>query len=219
MRIRYISIIQFLRRALACSIASVLLICLSFSVSAQSKEGKMKVRLKRDYTESELRSLQGQMQIPAKAALYGVVFPGGGQIYNKKYWKVPILYTGLAFFGYLTSRFHEDYTETVNNLAYASDDNYTIETHPLIDDRFRNFEEQNFIDRRDRFRRERDYYTILTILFYCVGIADAAVDAHLREFNVSEDLSMKIEPEVMPVFALGEEPSLSAGVKVSLRLK
>ncbi|MDO5522729.1 MAG: DUF5683 domain-containing protein [Bacteroidia bacterium] len=140
---------------------------------------------------------------PKKAVIYSAIFPGLGQIYNRKYWKLPILYGGFVGFAYAI---------TWNNGHYQD---YFIWQKTLIDDDPTTNEWHNGIpygqtpetvdkqwlagiykDRKDYFRYYRDLSIILTVAWYGLGIVDAYVDAQLFEFDVSPDLSLRVEPAV-----------------------
>jgi hypothetical protein len=126
---------------------------------------------------------------PQRAALLSAVFPGLGQIYNKQYWKVPIIYVGFAAFGHFINYNNELY-HTFRNAAISQSNNLE---NPLASVA----STQNILIRnRDNFRRNRDYLIILGSVFYILNIVDAHVSAHLDEFNVNEDLSFSIEPSM-----------------------
>jgi hypothetical protein len=123
---------------------------------------------------------------PKKAALLSAAVPGLGQIYNKKYWKVPIIYGAEIYcyyqFNYFAERY-EDYEE-----AYAD----------MVAGRINQFENrvnQDDVKRvRDIYRRNRDLFVIIMAGVYLVNIMDATVDAFLFDFDVSNDLGMKVQP-------------------------
>ncbi len=127
-----------------------------------------------------------------KAALRSAVIPGWGQAYNKKYWKIPIVYGALAVpvvtFTYNLKWYNK--TRYAYTVKYTRDtanyDNIDPELQPLSDESLRIY--------RDDFRRNMDYSIIAFLIIWGVNVADAAVDAHLKDFNVSEDLSLKIHP-------------------------
>lgn len=135
-----------------------------------------------------------ELSRPAKAALLSAMLPGAGQLYNRRWWKVPLVYGGFGFFGFVINQFHEEYILARNNLAYISDADPTNDQ--LIPLRFTGIGADGFRLRRDRFRRDRDYNIILCGLWYLLNVADATVDAHLKTFDVSDDLAGKIRPSV-----------------------
>ncbi|MEQ8927919.1 MAG: DUF5683 domain-containing protein [Fulvivirga sp.] len=124
--------------------------------------------------------------VPRKASLYSAIFPGGGQIYNKKYWKLPIVYGGLIFLGATANFYHNEYTDFRGQLfQLLQDDNFTPPSGA---------NEEQLRSAIDKARRERDYYMILTGIFYLLQILDAHIDAHLKEFELNPDLRVSIDP-------------------------
>lgn len=128
---------------------------------------------------------------PAKAAMYSAVLPGMGQIYNRKYWKVPIVYAGFAGLTWYTMFTHDEFVRYRNALDFRLDGN------PETIDEFggdARYTDEVITRFKDYYRRQRDRTVIWTTLFYVLNIIDATVDAHLFEFDVSDDLGMKIGP-------------------------
>lgn len=129
---------------------------------------------------------------PAKAAFYSAVLPGLGQAYNKKYWKIPVIYAGIGVGIY----FHIDNDKSYDRfrkaykrrLAGFTDDEFwgEGETALVSDDRLR--------DAQKTAQKNKDVSIVVSIAFYLLNIIDANVDAHLRQYNVGEDLSL--EPKI-----------------------
>ncbi|WP_029034773.1 DUF5683 domain-containing protein [Salinimicrobium terrae] len=126
---------------------------------------------------------------PARAAFYSAVLPGLGQAYNGKYWKIPIVYTalGVGVYFYLENdRQYDRYRSAYKSrLAGNTDDEFydengqpRVSTSALI-------EAQRF------YQRNKEVSVLVTLGLYALNIIDANVDAHLQQFNVSEDLSLK----------------------------
>ncbi len=144
---------------------------------------------------------------PKRAVIYSAIFPGLGQIYNRKYWKLPILYGGFVGFSYAitwNNGHYQDYFE--GQKAILDDDpNNDIIWHKLLPYQYRenpeSVDKQWFAgvlkDKKNYFRYYRDLSVILTVLWYGLGIVDAYVDAQLFEFDVSPDLSMRVEPVIL----------------------
>lgn len=120
---------------------------------------------------------------PTKAALLSAVTPGLGQVYNQKYWKIPILYAGGAFVYYLYDYYNNRYNEYTN--AYNSFINNKISEYNGITT------EEGLKQAKDFYRRYRDLNTIILVGVYLVNIVDATVDAYLFNFDVSKDLSLR----------------------------
>lgn len=158
----------------------------------------------------------GSLSNSTRAAIYSAVLPGLGQIYNKKYWKLPIIYGGFAVFSYIVRDAHYQFIEARNYLAYVKDADPSNDA--LIPDQFKGLSADSFQRRVTVFRRDRDFYTIMTVLWYGLACADAAVDAHMKGFDVSEDLSGVIRPKLGTTDApFGQQPVL--GLALGLRFK
>lgn len=143
---------------------------------------------------------------PEKAALWSAVIPGGGQFYNKAYWKIPIVYAGVGVLGYFLVDNNTKYQSFRSALLLRSDnDPATVDKYannpdfPSLNVSNGNLAEQNIKYRRDYYRRNRDLTILLCIGYYGLQIAEAYVHAHLKEFDVSDDLSLRIRPGLVPV--------------------
>lgn len=126
---------------------------------------------------------------PLKASLYSTAFPGLGQIYNKKYWKLPIIYGGFTGLYFLAKSQNEQYNEVKKLYEQAE-----IPAPMPSYEGGKTKEELKFY--RDRYRRDRDFTIILMGLLYIIQIVDASVDAHFFQFDVSRDLSLQIQPKL-----------------------
>lgn len=127
---------------------------------------------------------------PKKAAIMSAALPGLGQIYNHKYWKLPIIYGGLGTLGYFISYNSGQYTFYKKvYLAKIDDDPNTIDKYPQVSP-------DGLLQLLNQHRRTRDILIAGAILVYALNIIDASVDAHLFEFDVSDDLSLRFEPFV-----------------------
>ena len=142
---------------------------------------------------------------PIKAALYGAALPGLGQVYNKKYWKIPIVWGGLATFGYFIDWTNDNYQYYQMNLRYEVAKNPEFPNTTGLD-------QATLRRARDYYRRQRDQLTVYGILFYFIQIVDAHVDAHLIEFDVNQDLSVKVDPTAIPVNGIS-----GAGLSLKIR--
>ncbi|WP_264534940.1 DUF5683 domain-containing protein [Flavobacterium sp. N1736] len=125
---------------------------------------------------------------PAKAAFYSAILPGLGQAYNKKYWKIPLVYgaIGTSMYFYIdNNRKYKDYRNAYKRrLEGYNDDNYQF-----LDD-------SRLIAGQKFYQRNRDLSALFVVGFYVLNIIDANVDAALIQFNVNERLSMR--PEIYP---------------------
>lgn len=125
---------------------------------------------------------------PAKVAFYSAILPGLGQAYNKKYWKIPLVYgaigTSLYFYIDNNKKYHDYRDAYKRRLEGYNDDKYQF----LDDDRL--------IAGQKFYQRNRDLSALFVVAFYALNIIDANVDAHLIQFNVNERLSFR--PEIYP---------------------
>jgi hypothetical protein len=127
---------------------------------------------------------------PKKAAIFSACLPGLGQAYNKKYWKIPVLYAGMGAFGYFIHYTHGQYRTFKDAYVLRTDgDSTTIDDQP-------DYSESQLKENVDFYRRYRDLNIILLAAVYALNIVDANVDAHLFTFDVSNDLSMEMRPSL-----------------------
>ncbi len=143
---------------------------------------------------------------PSKAAFYSAILPGLGQIYNKRYWKVPIVYaalgTGISIYLFNDDKYVRFRSAFKSRLAGFNDDEFwnfrnpggpTPATPDLPTTALQ--------DGQERYQRDRDLSLLVTIIIYALNVVDANVDAHLKQFNVDEDLGLDVQPflEVDPI--------------------
>lgn len=136
-----------------------------------------------------------------KATWLAVVFPGGGQIYNHKYWKLPIIYGGFAGCAYALSwngKMYKDYSQAYLDIMDSNPNTKSYEDLLPPNATFNEEQLKNTLKRRkDMFRRYRDLSIFAFIGVYLISIIDAYVDAELSNFDISPDLSMKLEPAII----------------------
>jgi hypothetical protein len=162
---------------------------------------------------------------PIKATWMALVFPGGGQIYNKKYWKLPIFYAGFAGCAYAltwNNRMYKDYSaaykDAVNNNWSAKSITELIPARYL--ERVSATQVTELLKKRkDTYRRYRDISVFAFIAVYALSVVDAYVDAELSNFDISPDLSMRVEPVMIDNqwSAKGGLQNQSVGVQCSLK--
>lgn len=138
---------------------------------------------------------------PRKAVIYSAIFPGLGQIYNRNYWKLPILYGGFVGFTYAITWNNSHYQDYLGAYIDIMDDNpNTNRWHSLLpydqkpESVDRNHYKEIFKQRKDFFRYYRDFSIIGTVALYLLAIVDAYVDAQLFDFDMTPDLSMRVQP-------------------------
>lgn len=140
--------------------------------------------------------------IPAKAVWYAALFPGGGQIYNRKYWKLPIIYGGFLglIYGYrFNQRYYRTYSNAYRDLVLGSPNasykEFLSPNYP-IKERY-DYLERSFKRKRNSYRNYRDYCVVGMIGVYLVAMVDAYVDAALYHFDVSPELDANNQPALM----------------------
>jgi hypothetical protein len=120
---------------------------------------------------------------PAKAAFYSAILPGLGQAYNKKYWKIPLVYGGIGAGIYYFS---------LNSTKYQKyRDAYKRRLAGYNDDEFQYLDDSRLIVGQRFYQRNRDMSMMVIVGFYVLNIIDANIDAHLMQFNVSDNLSFR----------------------------
>lgn len=146
---------------------------------------------------------------PLKAALFSTALPGLGQAYNKRYWKIPIVWAGLAGLGYGIISSSVNYNEARD--AYLSRVN---DNDPTNDIPYRNLTLTQIQTVKNNYKSTMDMFSILTIVWYGLNIVDATVDGHLFSFDVSNDLSLKMQPNMMVY-----QQQAYCGISVQLKFK
>ena len=134
------------------------------------------------------QDLTEPIQSPRKAAILSATLPGLGQIYNKKYWKIPIIYAGL-----LTSAYYIN----DNNVQYKLyKDAYLkrLDNNQDNDDFVGEYSSGDLLILKDFYRRNREVSILCFVGTYIINVLDASVDAHLFDYDISEDISLQITP-------------------------
>ncbi len=200
-------------------ILGVLLLSLFFlgwntsSVAQQESEKQQDVNLNLDSLQESSMSMRIQKNSPVKASIYSAVLPGLGQFYNKKYWKVPIVVGGFAVLIYYIDynnsmyikykRYYRDLlAEDPANKSYLELPIFKLER--ITEEELANSStltsklESQLESRKDYWKRNRNLLYVGFVVAYIANIVDAAVDAHFKNFDVSDDLSFNFEPVVQP---------------------
>ncbi len=163
---------------------------------------------------------------PQRALWLALVIPGGGQIYNRKYWKLPLVYGGFVGCIYAmrwNNMMYKDYAQAY--LDIMDKDPGTASYNKFLhlgrqidstnEERYKNI----FKKRKDRYRRYRDLSFFVMLGVYAISVIDAYVDAELSAFDISKDLSMKVRPAVIPstnLTAMSPFNTASLGVNCSI---
>ncbi len=141
---------------------------------------------------------------PMKAAMYSAALPGLGQIYNRKYWKLPLVYAGLGGFGYAAVWNSQQYTYYFDTYKY------------MIDNGLQEYEGATLQEvewYKDSHLRYKNLMIIVTIGFYVIQIVDASVDAHLIDYDISDDISLTVDPVMLEPAIINVSPNgLSSGM-------
>jgi len=151
---------------------------------------------------------------PTVATLLSIM-PGAGQAYNRQYWKIPLFY---GLIGYQTYNFglkNKKYKKYLNALvAYqknAADTSYHL---PVFPDDIKKLTTDQLTQGKDKYRRSRDLSAVLLIAIYAFNIIDANVYANLSDFDISEDLTISIKPEVIPIYTIKNQNSIGISFKL-----
>ncbi|WP_148038953.1 DUF5683 domain-containing protein [Proteiniphilum sp. X52] len=161
---------------------------------------------------------------PRKAVIYSALFPGLGQIYNRKYWKLPVLYGGFVGLTYAITWNNGYYRDYLGAYQDIMDDNpETIRWHNMLPYAYRDNPESidtqwftNVLQqRKDHYRYYRDLSIIGTVAVYLAAIVDAYVDAQLFDFDMSPDLSMRMTPVIIREERAHSFGTSSYGVQLS----
>ena len=137
---------------------------------------------------------------PAKAAIMSACLPGLGQIYNRKWWKVPIVYAGLGGIGYFSYRNFSEYRSYLHAYEYKTGDLPEGVTLTDYETQLANkYAEGQLQTYKESYRRNFELFTILTVAWYGLNIIDAVVDGHLYTYDISDDLSINVDPYLRPM--------------------
>lgn len=143
---------------------------------------------------------------PSRAAFYSAVIPGLGQAYNEKYWKIPIVYAGIGASIYFYSTNRKDYSRFR--------DAFKRRLAGFDDDEFQGIADETLIRAQRTSKRNMDISIAVAVGFYLLNIVDANVDAHLKQYNISDDLSMTPNVDYNPFQA-----STNYGFSLTYKLK
>ncbi|MBO9203448.1 MULTISPECIES: DUF5683 domain-containing protein [Niastella] len=175
-------------------------------VVASSKVKKSGWMYKYDSTGKRIYS-------PKTAAIMSAILPGLGQTYNRKYWKVPIVWTavGIPIYTYFDNRnwYHKiQYAITVleagqENPPPANYQDMLEQVDPKLQYFVVNNKESSLTNYRNEYRKNMDYSILFTLLFWGLNVVDATVDAHLKGFNVNDNLTMQIKPAILSPQSIG----------------
>ncbi|PID93440.1 MAG: hypothetical protein CSA95_07710 [Bacteroidetes bacterium] len=179
-----------MRRGLAHTICLLVLLWGVQSLYAQ-REGNDTI------SQPQAPATNPKIHSPQRATLYSALLPGLGQAYNKKYWKIPIIYAGFAGTGYLIATNHKEYRKFVD--AYQWIDTGS-QGAPPNDYAVRYPSKDQLLKGQYQYRRSLELSIILTTLWYGLNIVDATVDAHFFNFDIDEELTLQWYPAIVPTW-------------------
>ena len=194
-------------------IGIVSLLCLPYNLMSQTVEGEdlyfvndsLPLVVKEYDKASEEITMDNPITFspdPNKAVWYAALFPGGGQIYNRKYWKLPLVYGGFMglTYGYSwNQKYFKGYSNAYRDLVENNPNkSYLDYVRPGFDvEGNRKWLENALKNKKNSYRRNRDLCVISMIGVYLLAMVDAYVDASLYHFDISPNISMRVEPAII----------------------
>src|SRR6187431_2768214 len=177
-----------------------LLISLFFLSNAYSQvpaENTVTIKDSSASKKSKTDTTKKKIYDPKVAARRSALIPGWGQAYNKKYWKIPIVYAGLGVTGYIfvnNIKIYKEYKFAYSARVKAGPPDYDSTDYHQLDNIYKTLSPNSIRSARDEFRRYVDYSALIFIVLWGLNVVDATVDSHLKNFDVSPDLSLQIRP-------------------------
>lgn len=168
-----------------------------------------------DTTQNKIINRKPSYSVARRAAILSACLPGLGQAYNKKYWKIPIIYAGFGGFGYLfyvNNAKYNDYRQAL----IKSQDTSTNKGYAVIDGI--NWSTDQLQRQKNQYKKHRDQGIIGMAFIYLLNVIDANVDGHLKTFDVSDDLSLNIEPW-QNSHIVNSEYKMSYGLSLKINFK
>lgn len=182
-------------------------ICFCIGLQAQQND-PLRLQYKQDSIQNKRAVRKAIYGNARKATIMSACFPGLGQIYNRKYWKAPVIYAALGGLGYWGVNNHVQYKYYSNNLRFEHDEDPSTVNST-------GYSSGQLIEQKKYYQKYRDISIMLGILVYLVNVIDANVDAHLKTFDVSDDLSLHLNP----YSNLDNNNKLQAGLTLKLKFK
>ncbi len=168
------------------SVLAVLLI-LYFNANAQRDT----LQLRSNIADTTKLNQKIKIYDPKRALLLAAIFPGAGQVYTKKYWKLPLVYGGLAGTAYAINFYQDGYLKFRGELFFNLSNGLSSESALNPNTGFTTSQLRTIVD---RYRRERDFMIIIMAGVYILQMIDAHVDAHLKEFDLNPNFHVRLEP-------------------------
>ncbi|MBA2611514.1 MAG: hypothetical protein H0U95_06060 [Bacteroidetes bacterium] len=179
------------------------------SVSAQNDT----IVLGKDTTTQTKSQKKAIYSSARKASIMSAIIPGLGQVYNKKYWKVPIIYAGIGGFGYMFLSNNTKYNDYRTGLIASV--NHGDSSQAVYG---KYYSQTQLQTQKLYYRKYRDFAIIGIGIIYLINIIDANVDAHLRTFDVSDDVSLQIDPW-QNTYSTASGLHMATGLSIKLNFK
>jgi hypothetical protein len=183
-------------------ISLLLLLTLSLSLNAQIKSNKSEMK-----TAEKIHSAK-------RATIYSAILPGLGQAYNHKYWKIPIVYAGVGTISYFIISNREIYLQAREAYDYVANGyDYPIDNELVV-----KYDAADLLEIRDYYRRNLELSWIFMGVWHILNIIDANVDAHFFDYDISDNLTLRIQPDAGEQI-IGKIPQNSlprTGIRVTL---
>lgn len=189
----------------------IILLLMGVGLSAYSQETTTQDSLIVESQDTVLLKSYASRYNPRRALLLAAVMPGLGQVYNKKYWKLPLVYGGMFATGYAINYYNELYRE-YKFVLYTALENGLQENQIDTDlnlDLGMKTTVRGYRNAVDKAQRERDFMIIIMGLVYVLQIVDAHVDSHLKEFDLNPRLQVRLEPMIEQNSLIGRQTGLS----------
>ena len=186
---------------LSARLVTFLIICLICEIPQRAFTQEMPLKVKEEPPKHSI----------TKAAVFSAVLPGLGQAYNKKYWKIPIIYVGFGAIGYFIVNNNKEFQTYKEAYIYTANGDTSYNDNPYIG----KYSQSQLKEGMDFYERNRDLSIILGVLWYTLNILEAYVDAHFFYYDISDDISLQISPAAVNIPAVAFQPA--PGIKVSFK--
>jgi len=179
-----------------------LLSLVNYKSYAQQKDSVIIAHDSTIVLEKKNDTIKKRVFSPRAAAIRSAILPGLGQIYNKKYWKLPIVYGAMGVTAYIffdNLKTYKEYRFAYKARIIASSGLPADSAlYNQLKPEYKIYDPNSIRTARDQFRQYIDYSVLVFVLFWGLNVIDATVDAHLKAFDVSPDLTLKIRPTYIP---------------------
>jgi hypothetical protein len=192
----------------------ILLTAICFTATVNAQRSKQKMSSDSIVIESQdtvLLKSYAKRYSPRKALLYAAILPGAGQVYTKKYWKLPLVYGGFFAIGYGINFYNKGFKKYKGQLFQNLETGLGADNAPSL--QFPYFTTSQLRTIVDRYRRQRDFMILLMGGMYLLQMVDAHIDAHLKEFDLNPNLHVSIEPTMEQDILIGRQTGVALIIK------